>query len=441
MNELDLLHVHGSAIGYGRLGVELAKALTAKGVDVYDHLPSPDTPDPRDGYRSKVTNVACWVSVPGHVKGWWDRQHLAIFTMWEATRLPESFRENLHHFDTVIVPSDQNLELFSDYHPNVKVAYLGVDPDVWHYQPREIPEREFRFLVGGSGPRKGVDLVYRAFLTLWGRDGSWGDGPIPTLTLKSPKGGEFFGPRIKMISGRIPAEDEIGLYASAHCYVQPSRGEGFGLQPLQAIAQGCPTVLTGAHGHASFAEYGYPIGSTLTPADYFVYGDAGEWWEPNFDELVERMRWVYDHYQEACAHAEIGAKEVARRFTWADCAEQFLDGIGRDHLTVPYQGARRWETPESLLYPVRVLRRWVADVAGDRYVLEPGVSYYVPADVKRILFEGGKLDPACIDDGGLAPSQVAHADGYRWDKLWCPTCDQQLNSGIRKQDVILEQMS
>lgn len=448
VGEIGLYYVHGTQssaagpIGYGRLGVQLAKEIRAAGVTVYDHLPSPSRPTPDVGYASKIASTAMWVSVPGHMEGWWEGQHRAIFTMWEATRLPEQFRENLHCFDTVFVPSAQNIELFSQYHPNVVYVPLGIDPEAWHYRERQRPTSTFRFLIGGSGPRKGVDIAHRAFLALWGREGSWGDGPVPTLTLKSPKGGDFYGPRVRMVSGRLTDTEELDLYANAHCYLQPSRGEGFGLQPLQAIAQGIPTILTGAHGHAAFAHLGWPVSARLVPSDYFIYGDAGDWWEPDLDEMCDQMRWVYDHYDAACAHAADAATVAAAEFPWSKCAATILDHVP----TGPYTGAGDlarpdlWRTPDSLLYMARVLRRWTADIAGRRHVMEPGEDYWVPADVKRILYEAGRLDPTCEDGAGLTVEQVAALGGYRYDTSFCPTCDQQLNTGVRRQDVILAEM-
>ena len=64
--------------------------------------------------------------------------------------------------------------------------------------------------------------------------------------------------------------EELDLYRSCHAYLQPSRGEGFGLQPLQALALGRPTILTNAHGHASFAHLGIPLDSTMQKAAYFT---------------------------------------------------------------------------------------------------------------------------------------------------------------------------
>jgi glycosyltransferase involved in cell wall biosynthesis len=427
---IQLLHVHSGAIGYGRLGVALAGALGELGVEVLDEL---------DQETHRAAQIACWVSTPAHASGWWKGQHASLFTMWEASRLPESFREHLHEFETVVVPSKQNLELFSQYHDNVRYVPLGIDSHDWRFRARQPVEDEFRFLIGGSGARKGVDLAHKAFLTLWGKEGSWGSGPVPKLTMKSPKGGDFFGPRITVVGGKLDADEEIALYAQAHCYLQPSRGEGFGLQPLQAIAQGCPTILTDAHGHAAFAHLGYGIGYTMAPSDYFIFGDAGDWWEPNFDELVDKMRYVYDNYDDAQMKARASSAQAHVRFTWNKTATKFLDCFDRSLLR-DYDGPWEWFTPEAKMYRVRVLNARQMEIAGTRYAMVPDEDYWVPADVKRILFESNGLDPDCLDDKdpGLTEAQLAKRGLYAAQHAFCPTCHQQMGTKLTIDQIYEE---
>lgn len=447
--ELTVLHVRGDTadrIGYGRMGVKLVDALSGAGVDIYNAIERPahikqEFTDHLPNTRKGQTNTIMWVSTPGHTRGWFTGQHAVLSTMWEATRLPESFREQLHCFDTIVVPSDQNAELFADYHPNVHTAYLGVDPADWFFVEREAPAREFRFLVGGSGPRKGTDLVFKAFhrvFKTWPKD-----GPVPTLVMKNPKGEDFYGDRVQMVTGKISGEDERALYASAHCYVQPSRGEGFGLQPLQALAQGCPTILTDAHGQASFAHLGYGLDSTLVESGYFVYGDAGQWWEPDFDELCEYMEYVYFNYDAACAKGKDAAVVVAERFTWANTAQRYLDILG-DQLTVPYKGDGSWFAPSHKLYPVVLTRDWRTEVAGNSYLFRKGQQYHETADVKRLLFEAGLLDPVCLEgpgeDTGLLPEELATLGAYSASHEWCDHCGQKVGSGVTRADTIMAGM-
>jgi glycosyltransferase involved in cell wall biosynthesis len=431
--EITLLYVHGTVLGYGRYGVHLAKALGDAGVDVYDQLePGSD--------QHKLTNVVAWVSVPSHARRWWQGQVPVISTMWEATQLPEGFRENLDSFDTVIVPSDQNVELFSQYHPNVRKVQLGVDREVWHYVPRQPPTTEFRFLIAGSGVRKGTDLAHKAFkLAFPYRTPS--DDPVPKLLMKNPKNEDFGGRNITIISGRLTDEAEVSLYASAHCYLQPSRGEGFGLQPLQAIAQGCPTILTDAHGHRDFAHLGIGLSTTMEPAAYFIYGDAGEWWLPSLDELVDAMRYVYDNYDHVAKVAQIDAEVAAAQWGWEHTARQFIDAVGLDALTTPYAGNRTWVLPQSRLYKVMVNQPWVADIGDRKLYFERGREYWEPADVKRVLFEAGLLDPACLDENpGLTEEQATRIGAYKAEHEWCPVCNQRLGSGVTRADVIYEEL-
>ena len=458
--ELTMQYVHSDRIGYGRLGVALSQALTEQGVDVYDGQRIPDQgvrigQSARDqamdaDKRIKDTNAICWVSAPSHAyHGWLRGQYAAMFTMYETTWLPESFREHLHNFDLLIVPSDQNVELFSQYHPNVKRVLLGVDPERWHFTERPPVDRYFRFLIGGSGARKGGDLVQRAFLAAFPVDPP--DGPSPRLVIKSPRGNDdILSPaRTEFVSGYLSADEEVELYSTVHCYVQPSRGEGFGLQPLQAIAQGVPTILTDAHGHASFAHLGYGIGSTLvkSPSSAFLHGDHPEmrWWEPDFDELVDRMRHVYDHYDQALEVGRRGASGVELGFTWRHSAAQFQTAMGHDTLRTPYQGDGSWVTPSEKLYPVVTVRDWKADIGGKMYFFKRGELYYESADVKRSMFDAGRLDPVCYDpsdgtDLGLLPEQVAAAGVTSGAHSYCPECSQRLNTRPTKADDMLAEL-
>lgn len=440
--EISLQYVDSAAMGYGRLGTSLATELVRMGVQVWTGL---DSPNPRDselnsGRPSKRTNCVAYVSVPSHCRGYWKGQHSTIFTMYETMRLPESFRDNLAAFDLVVVPSHQNLELFSRYHGNVVYVPLGVDPAVWHPEERPTLDDGFRFLVAGSGPRKGTDLAHAAFTKLWGKDGSWGSGPVPSLIMKNPRRDNFGGDRVHVIGGKIPAELEVDLYSQAHCFLAPSRGEGFGLQPLQALAQGCPTILTAAHGHDSFAHLGYGIRAEATPAAYFLHGDAGDWWEPDLDELCDRMLWVYDHYHEAVADAAVAARHVAEEFTWRNCAEGFVEAIGPDRLNAAYSGPGEWFEPEVRRYRVVTSRPWTADISGTTHHWERGREYFEVADTKRILWEAGVLDPVCVDpdgdDHGLTERQLAGLAAYSGAHAHCQTCGQRLGSQPTRADEL-----
>lgn len=439
--ELNLSYVNAEKIGYGRMGVKMAAALETLGVDVVHGQPRPDG---GEGFR--VCRTTCWMSTPAHAKGWYSGQRPILLTMFEATHLPEPFRESLHCFAQIIVPSHQNVELFSEYHDNVAYLPLGIDPTEWFYVPRTPPERYFRFLIGGSGERKGTDLAHAAFRKVFG-EGMWaGSGPEPVLVMKNPRGEDFYGERVEITIGRVSAEEEQAIYASAHCYLQPSRGEGFGLQPLQAIAQGIPTILTNAHGHETFAHLGYGLSTTMVPAGPFMDGDAGEWWEPSFDELCEYMDYVYNNWEAAAALAEVNAKHVADTFTWENSARRFVDLVGLEHLTGPVTDAGEWVERDKARYLARVQRPIHFEIAGVHYQMVPGADYRVPAEVKRVLYgHYGILDPSCVDidnpgDTGMTLADLAKFPAYLAEHSHCQTCGQVLNTRPTRADEILERL-
>jgi hypothetical protein len=445
------------------MGLHLGDEVEKQGVRVYDNIadaPNTYVLDDKSAYdafggvpREGMSNIVAWASVPAHARGWWKGQTPVLYTMYETNHLPAVFRENFHEFDTIIVPSEQNRELFAQYHHNVKCVPLGVDVDQWFYVPRKMPTTRFNFLVGGRGLRKGTDLVYKAFRQTF-PEGSWRtDQPVPYLIMKAPRPESYYGDRIESVTGYIPAEAEIDLYASAHCYVGPARGEGFGLQPLQAIVQGLPTILTGAHGHAGFSKYGMALDSHLAQSGAFVYGESGEWWEPDFDQLCEYMRYVYEEYAGCVDVAKVNAPLAAAEFNWTNTATGFLDAIGRDRLT-PLGTAGRWYEPQGKLYKVVLVKHHTADVGGNIIAMEPGREYRVTGDVKRILFDAGIVDIAksetpVVDanghevwdagDHGLLPEQLARIPELLHRQKFCPTCYQAYGTGVSLTDTILEE--
>lgn len=471
MAEATILHVRGAgatAIGYGRLGVKLVDAIERAGVDVFNDLgevptevgPKRALERVRDGRQApSPTNVVSWIATPGHASWWHEGQHASVFTMWEATRLPEAYRESMDEFDTIIVPSEHNVELFGRYHPNVRYVPLGIDPNDWHYTPRE-ESHQFRFLCGGSGARKGTDLAHKAFRTVFPRPARL--DPVPTLVMKNPKGEDFYGPHVEMVTGRMSDADEIALYESCHVYVQPSRGEGFGLQPLQAIAQGMPTILTNAHGHAAYAHLGIGIGWHYDEAAYFIYGNADKWWEPDFDELCEAMYDTYHNYAPHVAKAKESARIVADEWTWDRSAQAWIDAHD-GALDEPYRGNGAVHMPARKLYPVIVNRLYGADISGAHLQFHPFVKdengkdteerrlYWETADIKRILFEAKVLHPDCLTDYNLADNagvwdlgldedQARRIPEYTAAQGHCGACGQPLNSKPTLADEIYEDL-
>ena len=199
--------------------------------------------------------------------------------------------------------------------------------------------------------------------------------------------------------------------------------------------------MTDAHGHKSFSHLGVGIGSSMTKAAYFSAGDAGEWWEPSFDDLCEAMWDVYKNYESHCERAKESAAIIARDFTWSTTVDRFIDILG-DELTRPYSGDSQWYSPTKQLYRIVTLRDFYTEIAGRAVAFEKGKEDWECANIKQLLFDGGVLDPVCCNEpgNGLAPLQVEQLGHYRAIHEHCPTCGQELNSRPTLADEIYEEL-
>jgi hypothetical protein len=446
MKQITMRYTHARKLGYGRFAMDIRNGLEKVGWKVFDGI----TGDPGQGLKSidyGKTKHILWATIPSHALGWLEGQHNHVFTMWEATFLPEVMRENLPFMETVIVPSQQNLELFSHYHDNVHLCYLGCDTEHWYYQERKPMHPWFNFLTAGSGLRKGSDLTYQAFALAFP---DWETlNPQPHLVHKSPRGSEFSAPWMHTVSTYISDEEEIQLYGDCHVYVAASRGEGFGLQPLQAMAQGMPTILTNAHGHTAFADLGWPINAGLVQAGPFMAGDAGEWWEANVYDLADTMRHVYEDYDNALVKAKESSEVVAREFSLEAMTQRVTALLPED--LGPYTGTGKWVQPDSRRFLVVTSRDWKGEVAGNTIICEQGKEYWLHADTKRVLFDNGALHPSCVEaemnrgkpieewvDTGITVAQQKDWDA-RGKHIVCPTCEQVVGSGKKMSDVLYEE--
>lgn len=290
-------------------------------------------------------------------------------------------------------------------------------------------------MSAGYGPRKGCRQVADAFLKVFpgGRAPSR-LAPVPKLILRSRD--DISGPGITTIPQSLGTRAEIDLYASAHCYVSGSKGEGWGFMPMQAIAQGCPTILGDAHGHSAFAHYGIAIDTHPYDATRATFwGDGGEWWEPDFDQMCEAMWSVYNEYDSYADAARYGSIAVCSEFSWEESAKSLILELS-DELFKDAPQTRTWKGAPPKLFHIRVNKSVTYTVNGVDYHFEPGRDYYESADLKRAILAAGHLDLTTFDphDIGLE-DDVIPAD-IRARNAICPTCRQPYNRDDSLKDLI-----
>lgn len=321
-------------------------------------------------------SVAVLMCDPSKSHGFLRGQHRVLYSMWETTKLPFNYSRRLGGYDQVIVPCEHNRQLFGEYSDNVSVVPLGVDIDHWKPTPRLVNDR-FRFHAGGSmWLRKGLDVVVKAFEKA---------GVDAELHIKMPLKRfvpqRKWPPNIVIHTGWMSKQQQFNWYNKADCFVNASRGEGFGLMPLQAMAMGIPTIITPTSGQAQYAD----LASVVVPVKpkksnvREIVDFEGYWDEPNFDALVDALRRVHDNPDRYKVEALQRLDRVAE-YSWAKSCRKLLD-------VLPVGGIvdnPRYE-PFFAEIKVTVNRVCEAGINNDHWVFKPGIEYVVADYVYDIL--------------------------------------------------------
>ena len=157
--------------------------------------------------------------------------------------------------------------------PASKIALVpnGVDE---FFSPGDDEEDDYILFAGTLEPRKGIDDLIAVYETLpqprprlvIAGDAGWG------RTLYAPTGGVGRGTqRAPEISGYVSRDRLRDLYRRAKIFVYPSRAEGFGIPPLEAMACGAPVVATRV---GAIPEFAGDAALLVDPGDRDALRDA-----------------------------------------------------------------------------------------------------------------------------------------------------------------------
>jgi mannosyltransferase len=192
-----------------------------------------------------------------------QRDHRA-FTRWLIRRM-----------DAVIATSTRSGSFLKVPHT---VVMHGVDLDAFH--PAQAPEDEFsasglpgKYAVGCFGrvrAQKGTDLFVDAMIALLPDRPDWTAVITGRVTTEHRSFADALKRRIEaaglekrvVFLGEVP--DIKVWYRRVSLYVAPSRNEGFGLTPLEAMASACAVVASDAGAYAEMVEDG--VTGAIVPA-------------------------------------------------------------------------------------------------------------------------------------------------------------------------------
>jgi GT2 family glycosyltransferase len=270
---------------------------------------------------------------------WRNRARYKIgYTMIEVDGFAPDWVRQANRMDEVWVPSEFNRRSFleSGLTRPIHVMPLGVDPNYFHpgMRAKRNPLGEFVFFSSFEwGERKEPWLLLKAFNEVFSAK-----EPVRLLCKVMNRDSsihlkeEIARLRLKESGGRIsylfnldfPHYQLGSLYTSADCFVAVSRGEGWDMPLMEAMACGLPAIVSDWGAHQEFVHPGiaYPLRlrGTVPAVAKCPYYAGFSWADPDPEHLRHLLREIYENRDEARERGLKAATEMAARWTWANAA-------------------------------------------------------------------------------------------------------------------------
>lgn len=332
----------GSPVGYSEVACLLFRSLLELGVEVHYLCLSDDYIYEQGSYDMVVNAMRKieperhmpWVSLTIAPLFWQNGGDYKVgWSMMEVDKISERWVRACNAVDEIWVPTPLQVDAFRDSGVIRPIFVMPLGIDTTRYMPTFLPavyhgEHKFRFFaLSWWQLRKRWDLLCTAFAEEFADNKDVG---LLMKTMTAQGEGEAIDQihgwvgnkvdeQLAVIEGAFPWWEVVMMMRSAHAFVLPTGGEGWGCPPVQALACGLPVIVTDCQGPGEVLrdDNGKPF-----PGVYFLpcqkepttvhheYYEGGNWWVADVDDIRKAMREVYQNYDYWKAEALKGARVV-----------------------------------------------------------------------------------------------------------------------------------
>lgn len=259
------------------------------------------------------------------------------YNVWESTRYPEYFFNQLLKFDEMWVPTQWQFDSLVDQgYPIEKIRIVpeGVDVDIFKPTTNPKTHKNFRFLLFGRWDyRKSISEIIETFGRFTQNNPNIElicsvENPYPSDETRSTeerikKCGLDKYTNVKYVKF-LPREEYIKYLQDGDVLITCSRSEGWLLPLIESMACGTPSLYANWGGPLHYAkDKGIPVKiSHLRPANIGDKEVDGEYCEPDFNDLLWQMRKVYENYDFYKAKAIEESEIIRSEFNWDNVAKK-----------------------------------------------------------------------------------------------------------------------
>ncbi len=329
-------------ISLANISTQFAVALTQRfpkvGVHNYRDAPFQEPALERFALINKSAQIGLYIGIPDTVPDFiFDHPITIGVFVCETSRIPQRWVDKCNQFSFIVVPSEYCLKSFqeSGVTQSIVVVHHGLEPE---YRPTKTMHRTTPFMFYNTfnsllfPGRKSCEELIRSFCQAFDRN------PKVQLRLRVAETALIMGLIKKYGAQEVihldtetnaSTESFASIYSDVHCVVHPSKGEGFGLIPFQAIACETPVIAPFASGMLEYltADNAQEIKTLGTAPAHDVYYQEGDYLLIDEDHLVAQMRYVYEYWEMLYSNAQREGESFRQQFAWPKVLGHFLHHI------------------------------------------------------------------------------------------------------------------
>jgi glycosyltransferase involved in cell wall biosynthesis len=323
-----MIRLYGASVGHGSLATVAAgmrEGLEACGqfagfvpVDSYDDEEVYPGADADVGLFCGPMQAVSYMTAIG-----WHRERWALLPANSTWLPPDLVQLMEEHVTGFVAPSKWAMGILQQYTTKPVCLYRhGVSSQVGRVPPLHPAGFSVLHMSSSAGERKGTRQIVEAWAQV---ESQLGPEPWLTLVMSQSDARSLLGAFSVLPRMNVGPVAMARFIAHFHLVVQPSRGEGFGMLPLEALACGVPVVATDCTGHS---EYLPRPGAVIVPTgDLEAIDDGPGAMAPSLrtDDVANAIVYAYKNWRAQMSDAQGAAEQLREAWSWAAVTRGWLE--------------------------------------------------------------------------------------------------------------------